>query len=114
MSSRIINFPANIFMNLYTINNNKVELVDPKELGLSPRTRVGKTDDDTIFLIKDRKSRIIMKDGKQILNQINMIAKKLGGGQNIALVTNAPICSKTTKFFSDKEIAVYQLDKKNV
>jgi hypothetical protein len=95
---------------MYSINNNKLELIDPKKFGLGPRTLIGKTKDGKIFLIKDRKSRIIMKDGKQILDQINMILEKHGSA-HIALATNAPICSKTTKFFIELEIAVYQLEK---
>lgn len=38
--------------------------LEPKEFGLPARTVIGQIDENTIALIIDRKSRIIMADGK--------------------------------------------------
>ena len=68
--------------------------LDPKEFGLPPRTVVEQVDGDTIALVIDRKSRIIMADGKKILEKL----RKIRSTQpliNIALKTTAPVCSKT-------------------
>ena len=95
---------------MYFINNKKIEILNSKEYGLSPRTMVGKSDNERIFLIKDRISRIIMKDGRQIFNQIETIKINFQI-KNIALATNAPICGKTTKFFAENKVEVHQLVK---
>ena len=98
--------------NMYLINKQKIELLDPKEFGLSSRTLIGRTKEGTIILLKDRKSRIIMKDGRIIFDQIKAVEKS--GEGKMALGTNAPICSKTTKFFKENKIDVYSLEKQNV
>ena len=55
----------------YTLAMNSV---DPKQFGLSSRTYLIENK-NTISIIIDRKSRIIMKDGKKILDQANAIQK---------------------------------------
>jgi hypothetical protein len=95
---------------MYLINNKKIEILDSKEYGLSSRSVVGKYNNEQIFLIKDRKSRIIMKNGRQILNQIETI-KINSQITNIALATNAPICGKTTKLFAENKVEVHHLEK---
>ena len=60
---------------MYKINNKIVKLLEPKEFGLSPRTVIGEFAENKFALIKDRKSRIIMKDGRQIYEQIETIKK---------------------------------------
>ena len=94
---------------MYFINGKQINILNSKEFGLSSRTVVGQVD-SLIVLIKDRKSRIIMKDGRQILEQIEQIKMQVEG-KEIALATNAPICSKTTNFFKESRIEVYQLEK---
>jgi hypothetical protein len=54
-----------------------------------------------VYITKYRKSRIIMKDGKQILEQAAIIREQLGDVK-IVLETAAPVCSKT-KFFLQSE-----------
>lgn len=97
---------------MYKINNKDIKILDAKELGLSARTIIGKSTDRRVVLIKDRNSRIIMKDGEKIFEQINKI-KKSTGTDRVILATQAPICSKTTKFFADNHIEVVLLDKQN-
>ena len=96
---------------MYYIENKEILLIDPKIFGLSPRTALGQLSKNNFVLIKDRKSRIIMKDGNQILEQINLIQEK-EPNIKISLATNAPVCSKTTKFLGEKGIDILSLDKK--
>ena len=53
-----------------------------------------------------------MKDGRIIFDQIKAIEKS--SNFKAVLGTNAPICSKTTKFFKENKIEVYTLEKQNV
>jgi len=94
---------------MYYINGKNISILNSKEYGLNTRTVVGLFD-NSIVLIKDRKSRIIMKDGRQILEQVDSI-KKYKIDTQVGLATNAPICSKTTKFFKENEIEVFHLEK---
>ena len=81
--------------------------VDPKKYNLHPRVSLRKTKKD-IFIVIDRKSRIIMKDGYRIFE----IAKKIRNfevGKKIIVLSNAPVCSKTQKFLSQNEISIKSL-----
>ena len=68
--------------------------VDPKKFALPARTVLEQVDDQTLALIMDRKSRIIMADGRKILEKIKKI-HNLQPGIRIILKTSAPVCSKT-------------------
>jgi len=94
---------------MYYIENTEILLLDPKEYGLSQRTLIGLYADRHFVLIKDRKSRIIMKDGKQILEQIEKI-KSRAPETETNLATNAPVCGKTTKLLNEKGITIYSLE----
>jgi hypothetical protein len=95
---------------MYYIENKEILLIDPKKFGLSPRTVLGQLSPKHFVIIKDRKSRIIMKDGKQILEQINLMLENKPNFK-ISLATNTPICSKTTKYFNEEGIKIYHLEK---
>ena len=96
---------------MYYTENKEILLIDPKKFGLSPRTTIGQLSQNHFVIIKDRKSRIVMKDGDQILEQVNLIQEKEPKAK-ISLATNAPVCSKTTKFLSEKRIDSLILDRK--
>ena len=83
--------------------------VDPKQLGLPPRTVLEQVDARTIAIVIDRKSRIIMADGRKILDKALKI-KKTQPAVSVALKTSAPICSKTIRFLDDHGIAVISLE----
>ncbi|NHZ84342.1 MAG: hypothetical protein GWP19_00485 [Planctomycetia bacterium] len=85
-------------------------LIDPINFGLSPRTLLGQLSKKHIVIIKDRKSRIIMKDGNKILEQINLIQDN-EQKVKISLATNAPVCSKTTVFLRENGIEIIALEK---
>lgn len=80
--------------------------VDPKQFGLSSRTHLIENK-NTISIIIDRKSRIIMKDGKKILDQANSIQKIKK--KAITLLTSAPVCGKTKIFLSENDINIKSL-----
>ena len=95
---------------MYYIENTEILLFDPKRFGLSQRTIIGQLSPKHFVIIKDRKSRIIMKDGNQILEQIKLIHDN-EPNTKISLATNAAVCSKTTAFLILKGIDVLSLDK---
>jgi len=77
-------------------------IVDPKKLGLNSRLKIDKKE-DSISIIIDRKSRIIMKDGIKIHNNVKIIKKHFD--LPVQLITNAPVCSKTSKYLNS--VGVY-------
>ena len=84
-----------------------MERIDPKLYNLHPRITLRKTKKD-VFIVMDRKSRIIMKDAYRILE----IVKKIRGfetGKNVSVLSNAPVCSKTQKFLTKNNIAIKSL-----
>jgi hypothetical protein len=79
--------------------------IDPKSLGLSARTVVEAIDQNILAIVINRKSRIIMADGRKILDKSATI-KEAKPGCQIMLKTTAPVCSKTLKFLADQGIKV--------
>lgn len=77
--------------------------LNPKEFGLPARTLLEQIDDDTIAIVINRKSRIIMADGKKILEKAQKI-KDVQPSVTVVLKTTAPICSKTIKFLESERI----------
>jgi len=80
--------------------------VDPKQFGLNPRISLVENS-NSIAIVIDRKSRIIMKDGKRILDQSSIIMKK--DKRSVFLLTSAPICGKTKLFLSQNNISIKSL-----
>jgi len=95
---------------MYYVKNKTVKLIDPTQFELSPRTVLGKISKGDYVLIKDRRSRIIMKDGQQIFEFIQSIQKVMKNIK-VGLATNAPVCGKTIKYLKEKGIPIYQLKK---
>ncbi len=77
----------------------------PKEFNLPARTVLEQIDDETIAIVIDRKSRIIMADGKKILEKSQKIKKKQPS-TTVVLKTTAPVCSKTIKFLETEKISL--------
>lgn len=89
-------------------HSSHVDIYSPQSLGLSSRTRISTIGEDHIAFVVDRKSRIIMKDGKGVLEKAeNVWAKK--PDLTVSLKTNAPVCSKTRAFLNDHGIDVLPL-----
>jgi hypothetical protein len=53
--------------------------IDPKKFGLPPKTVIEKLGDNHYALVLDRKSRVIMADGKKIVAKADKIKKVLRG-----------------------------------
>lgn len=78
--------------------------INPAEYNLHARTKLLEKN-NKIFIIIDRKSRIIMKDGHRILEIANKI-KSVKSEKNVGVMSNAPVCSKTQKFLINNGIVV--------
>lgn len=82
--------------------------IDPRDFNLSPRAQLSRSG-KKIIIQKHRKSRIIMKDGQQLLAMAKAIRSQEPQAK-IIFETNAPICSKTTAFLDEHAIGITQLD----
>ena len=81
--------------------------IDPKLYGLHSRITLRKNKKD-IYIVIDRKSRIIMKDGYSIVEIVKKI-RYYETGKNISVLSGAPVCSKTRKFLTENNIATKSL-----
>jgi len=82
--------------------NINLKEVDPPNVGAPLRSKVAKDLNGNIYIVKSKKSRITMKEGRRILE----VAKKIKREKNldIYLATTAPICSKTKAFLEENQI----------
>ncbi len=80
--------------------------VDPKEYGLHARTVLEQVDEHTVALVMDRKSRIIMADGRRIVEKVEKI-QQARPKLTIVLKTSAPVCSKTVTFLEKSGITIH-------
>ena len=86
--------------------------IDPKKYNLTSRTTLYKKTDD-IFIIIDRKSRIIMKDGYRISEQAKTIWS-VDPGIRVRVATSAPMCTKTKERLRQVNIEVLELNSLNI
>ena len=86
--------------------NIKKELkaVSANELGLSSRIKIAVDNKNNHYIVKNVKSRIIMKTGKKIYEIAKQFKPNTKGG--VFLATTAPICSKTKKYLEEKKINI--------
>ena len=82
--------------------------IDPKRYNLSSRTILRQIGKDNISIVIDRKSRIIMKDGQRIMQQVRAI-HQINSKMSITVLTSAPVCSKTRAFLLEKNIYIKEL-----
>lgn len=78
------------------------------DFGLTRQTIIEQESDGKIALLIDRKSRIIMADGRKIIEKIRKIREKLPG-VSIVIKTSAPICSKTSTFLEQQGVRIESL-----
>ena len=78
-----------------------------EKMGLAKRTKLIQINANTIGILKKRKSRIIMKDGKQVLEIAKQI-RKYDKKNNVVLIIQGPICSKTINFLSENSIGIIE------
>ena len=86
--------------------------IDPKKYNLTSRTTLYKKMND-IFIIIDRKSRIIMKDGYRISEQAKSIWS-VEPGIRIRVATSAPMCTKTKEYLRQVNIEALELNSPNI
>jgi hypothetical protein len=77
--------------------------IDPKLFGIPGKTVIEELDKDHYALVLDRKSRVIMADGKKLVAKAEKI-KDAEPGIKISLRSTAPVCSKTIRFLFDNGI----------
>jgi hypothetical protein len=82
--------------------------VDPKIYGLPPRTVLIQTDSEAFVLVIKRKSRIIMKDAKAILEKVGKIMATVPNA-SVTLETTAPVCSKSSKFLKENNVEILEI-----
>ena len=78
--------------------------IDSKSVGASTRSVIGEDTSNHLYIIKNIKSRIIMKDGYKIVDTVKQIKNKTNS--SVSLATTAPICSKTTRFLNKNDIKI--------
>ena len=72
---------------------------------LPAKTALEQVDANTIALVINRKSRIILADGRKILEKANRI-KGVTPSTTVILKTTAPVCGKTKSFLEDAGVQV--------
>ncbi len=86
-----------------------MDKIDPKMFGISPRTVLYWDGQDKYLIETVRKSRIIMKDARLVLDRARAIREKYPEAI-VGLRTSAPVCSKSVRFLKDNNIAVIEAD----
>lgn len=80
-------------------------MIDPNEFGLPQKTVIEQIGGNHFAIVISRKSRVIMSDGKKILEKSQKI-KKMRPRSRISLNISAPLCSKTKKFLEEHGILI--------
>lgn len=73
--------------------------LNPEDFGLSSRTEIVEISENIVAIVKKRKSRIIMKDGEKIFQDVKSIQNKFPDIQ-VNLIISGAICSKTVEFLN--------------
>ena len=78
--------------------------INSKSVGAPTRSVIGQDNNNRLYIIKNIKSRIIMKDGYKIVEAVKQIKNKTNN--SVSLATTAPVCSKTTRFLNENGIKI--------
>ena len=78
--------------------------IDSKSVGAPTRSVIGQDNNNRLYIIKNIKSRIIMKDGYKIVETVKQIKNKTNS--SVSLATTAPVCSKTKRFLNENDIKI--------
>ena len=82
----------------------KLKIVNPNKFGLTGRTTIGADNKKNYYIIKNIKSRIIMKDGARILSYADAIQESTQ--KQITVETCAPVCSKTKTYLWNHRVLI--------
>ena len=78
--------------------------INPTKYNLHPRVKLlGK--DKRVFIVIDRKSRIIMKDGHRIVRIVKQI-NQVEVDKEVSVLSGAPVCKKTKKFLLENHVVI--------
>ena len=82
--------------------------IDPRKYNLSSRIQLQQNSSGHLFIVIDRKSRIIMKDGHRILEMVRTV-QSVDKNQSVSVLTSAPVCSKTKLFLNENNIEMNEM-----
>ena len=82
----------------------ELKMVSANEFDLSSQIKIAVDNKDIHYIVKNVRSRIIMKTGVKIYEIANQIKSNTRG--SVFLATTAPICSKTKKYLEEKKINI--------
>ena len=82
----------------------ELKMVSANEFDLSSQIKIAVDNKDNHYIVKNVRSRIIMKAGEKIYEIANQIKANTKGG--VFLANTAPICSKTKKYLEEKKINI--------
>jgi|AP95_1055475.scaffolds.fasta_scaffold01783_4 hypothetical protein len=82
--------------------------IDPRKYNLSHRIRLLQNNSGDLFIYVDRKSRLIMKDGKRIHELVKSI-QSVEKARKISVLTSAPVCSKTRQYLAEQKINIKEI-----
>ena len=81
--------------------------IDPKKYGLHQRVKLRGSGKE-IFVLIERKSRVIMKDGNRIIQMAEKI-KQANPTKKISVLSTAPVCGKTEQLLLKNSISVKKI-----
>jgi len=82
--------------------------INPKKYNLSSRISLQENSLKELCIVVNRKSRIIMKDGRRLLEIAEKI-KQVEKNRKIKILSSAPVCSKTKVFLEEKDLFIQPL-----
>lgn len=82
--------------------------IDAKTFGLHPGTSIEQVSEGKYSLIIRRKSRIVMKDGRNILQKVSKIKASVPDAR-VDVQTTAPVCSKTQRFLRENGVNIFTI-----
>ena len=82
--------------------------INPKKYNLSRRIALQENSLKELCIVVKRKSRIIMKDGRRLLEIAEKI-KQVEKNRKIKILSSAPVCSKTKVFLEKKSLFIQPL-----
>ena len=82
----------------------RLKTINPINVGAPKRSNVAMDNDNNIYIVKNIKSRIIMKDGLKLFDLVKKI--KTVKNVTVSLATTAPVCSKTKKYLKENKIKI--------
>ena len=83
-------------------------IIDPEKFGLPSKTVIEQIGKNSFAIVVSRKSRVIMADGKKLLDKATKI-KETQPNAIVSLKISAPLCSKTKQFLEEYGISIQMM-----